>query len=281
MPSERATLKNVRFHNGGYCIQSKYLSGAKGLRPRKFHAVFVSFQHPRHGGCLIDTGYGPEIFKATRKLPFRVLRWATPIPRRQRFMQSNYLSDHSIDPALIDNVFVSHFHADHIGATRLFDQSKFVYRSDSYDRLQPMSKRQQLDHGYIPGLLPNDFESRSQTISESAFEVDEAQFPYFPSYDIWGDGSLVLIDLPGHALGHTGYLLQTANGPMLYVVDAFWDRGALEDGRRLPWLSRRVLSDYDALEATNRSLLAIAKETQLDPLACHCPRTQAIVAQPK
>ena len=272
-------LSDVCFHNGGYCVQSKYLSGAKGLRPRKFHAVFVSFSHPTHGNCLIDSGYGPAIFDATKRLPFRVLRWVTPISRRQDFMKPNYLDRQGIDPQQIDRVFISHFHADHIGAVRLFAASKFVFREASHDQLQTMSKPQQFHNGFLPELLPDDFLSRAQSIHEAQFAIDHNRFPHFASLDYWGDGSLVLIDLPGHALGHTGYLMQTTDGPKLYVVDAFWDREAFNANRKLPWISQHVLDSYTQYQATNQSLRAIAKDLQLEPLACHCPRTQEKILQ--
>lgn len=42
------------------------------------------------------------------------------------------------------------------------------------------------------------------------------------SHDLFGDGSVVLVDLAGHTPGSVGVLLATADGPVLLVGDAAW-----------------------------------------------------------
>ena len=42
------------------------------------------------------------------------------------------------------------------------------------------------------------------------------------SHDLFGDGSIVLVDLAGHTPGSVGVLLATAGGPVLLVGDAAW-----------------------------------------------------------
>lgn len=273
MPVE---LSNLRFHNGGYCWQSVYLSGVRSWGFRKFYAVFLEFEHPRHGRCLIDTGYGPSIWNATRRFPQRFLRWFTPIPKKQSIFEPDYPRSSGIEPGAVDWVFLSHFHADHIGGARLFPDSRFVYRDESYRTLESFSPIKQMDHAYVAALLPEDFINRSSPIEESDFQPNDLFSP-FSTFDYWGDGSLILLDLPGHALGHTGYCLNTAGGRALYVVDAFWDQRAWRRGGRLPLLSRRIHHSYPMFLETQRGLTQLCERESLTPLACHCPETQAYV----
>lgn len=43
------------------------------------------------------------------------------------------------------------------------------------------------------------------------------------SYDLFGDGSLVLVPLPGHTAGNTGLFINRASGSRLFLVgDAAW-----------------------------------------------------------
>ncbi|MCD0461924.1 MBL fold metallo-hydrolase [Roseiconus lacunae] len=270
-------LQNLRFHNGGYCIQNLYFSGVKSFRYRRFYAVFLQFDHPVHGACLIDTGYGPAIREATRRWPFRVMRWLTPLPRNQGFFRPDYPADLGIDAEQPFTIFLSHFHADHIGATQLFPNSSFVYRDASLRQLRSMSPRQQLDEATVISLLPDDFEQRGRTIDESSFTNNHSLCEEFPSFDYWGDGSLIMIDLPGHAIGHTGYLLSTDRGTLLYAVDAFWDRSVFEADRQLPWLSKRILHDAAENQVTLERLRTLVARTGVEPLACHCPQTQSYV----
>ncbi|MEO1526246.1 MAG: MBL fold metallo-hydrolase [Planctomycetota bacterium] len=269
-------LGDLRFHNGGYCWQSIYLSGVPMLGFRRFHAVFLEFDHPVHGHCLIDTGYGPDIWPATRRFPQRFLRWFTPIPKRQTIFENDYPNSVGIDPDAIDNILISHFHADHIGGLKLFPKARFLYRKSSYETLVGLSSLKQMDHAFVPKLLPEDFVDRGFPIDEELF-VSNDQFAPFKSIDFWGDGSLFLIDLPGHAIGHTGYCLNTERGRMLYVVDSFWDQRAWRRGGRLPFISRRIHHSYSVFVETQLGLSELCKRESLTPLACHCPETQAYV----
>jgi glyoxylase-like metal-dependent hydrolase (beta-lactamase superfamily II) len=266
-------LKNVRFHNGGYCWQNECLTGVSSFKFRRFQAVFISFEHPEHGKCLIDTGYGPDIFPATRRLPWRILRWMTPIPRKQTFNEPSYPEKLGLRPNEINSIFISHFHADHIGGTKLFPDSNFIYRRDALAKLDSMTSWRQLNDGFIPALLPNDFVERGKPLEESQFSADDSLFG-FSTLDYWKDGSLTLINLPGHAIGHTGYLLNTDAGQKLYVVDSFWDRRAFDRKAKPFWLARRILHSYEEYRDTNLRLEKLYKSAKLTPFACHCPLTQ-------
>ncbi|MEL6107494.1 MAG: MBL fold metallo-hydrolase, partial [Planctomycetota bacterium] len=258
------------------CWQSVYLSGVPSFAFRKFYAVFLEFEHPTHGRCLIDTGYGPAMMEATRRFPHRLMRWLTPIPKRQAIFEQGYPRSAGIDPDSIERIFISHFHADHIGSTREFPASTFIYRNASLETLMSLSPMNQMDQAFVPGLLPEDFAERGETIGEERFDLN-ARFAPFKSIDYWNDGSLTLLDLPGHAIGHTGYLLNTDQGPMLYVVDAFWDRRSWRRGGRLPLVSRRIHHSYSVFLGTQRGITELCQRESLVPLACHCPETQDYV----
>ena len=43
------------------------------------------------------------------------------------------------------------------------------------------------------------------------------------SHDLFGDGSILLVPLPGHTVGNTGMLIRRANGSPLFLLgDAAW-----------------------------------------------------------
>jgi glyoxylase-like metal-dependent hydrolase (beta-lactamase superfamily II) len=45
----------------------------------------------------------------------------------------------------------------------------------------------------------------------------------FPSYDLFGDGSIMLMPLPGHTAGNTGMFINRSNGPRIFLLgDAAW-----------------------------------------------------------
>lgn len=56
-----------------------------------------------------------------------------------------------------------------------------------------------------------------------AFDLDGPPVLTFArSHDLFGDGSVVLVDLAGHTPGSVGVLLATDDGPVLLVGDAAW-----------------------------------------------------------
>jgi glyoxylase-like metal-dependent hydrolase (beta-lactamase superfamily II) len=273
-------LTSVRFINGGYCTQWSYLAGRPSWSLTRFHAVFVYLEHPQHGAALIDTGYSPFFFEASRYLPGRVYRWVTPVHLEPRRDPPRILEGHGIKPDQVNQVFVSHFHGDHIAGLRDFPQARFVYRRASHALLMDEGAWRQVRHGFLAKLLPRDFVARGRAIEETEFGPGKDALAEFRVLDYWGDGSLLLVDLPGHADGHTGYILRTATETWFYVVDACWDMEVMLHGRQLPKLSRGLQFDYSAYEVTQDKLRRVAALKKYPMLACHCPRTQEHVAKP-
>jgi len=271
-------LTRVTFLNSGYCTQSSYLAGRGSFDWARFYAVFVYLEHPVHGAALIDTGYSPHFRRATEPFPERLYRWLTPMRLDPLKSPPAILDAHGIDPAKIQRLFVSHFHGDHVAGLRDFPGVPFVYRRESYASLMAQSRWSQVRHGFLAKLLPEDFTARGQALSDGDFRSGTDALAEFPVLDFWGDGSLLLVDLPGHAEGHTGYVLTTATERIFYVVDATWDVDVLLAGKALPRLSRGFQFDYAAYLATQEKLLRVASRGDSRLVACHCPKTQVIVA---
>lgn len=266
-------LRSVRFLTAGWCGQFARLAGAPSWKWSRFYAVFVYFEHPVHGACLIDTGYSPEFFQATHRFPQRLYRWITPVTLSPHADPAGELKAAGIDHASIQRVFVSHFHADHIGGLNCFPKARLIYRREAYERLRSQPTRAQVRHGFLQELLPDDFEDRGDPLTENQFIAGSGPWQTFRICDYWGDGSLILVDLPGHAEGQFGFVLQGAERSQFYIVDACWHVQVMLEQSRLPWISRNFQHDQVAYFATQEKLRQLTAETGIELLACHCPRT--------
>lgn len=267
-------LTKVTFHNAGHCWQLGYFAGAASWGVRRFYAVVVRFEHPVHGVCLIDTGYSPQYFVATQSFPERLFRWLLPVASMRDESPRQRWRKRGIDRDEIDHLFVSHFHGDHIGAVFDFPDTRTHCREELLRELLSLSRWKQINAGFFAGLLPDDFAARCENIGEASFTTSpEIDLP-FASCDFWGDGSLLLVDLPGHSHGHTGYVLRADNRTIFYVVDACWDVSAMLSGRHPPLPGRMIQHHAAAYIETQKKLQAFAETSNWEIVACHCPLTQ-------
>jgi glyoxylase-like metal-dependent hydrolase (beta-lactamase superfamily II) len=271
-------LTRVCFLNGGYCKQLNYFAGRPSWGPGRFHAVFVYLHHPEHGGALLDTGYSPHFFEATRRFPARFYRWLTPVRLDPRQNARAILESQGISPDEVHHLFISHFHGDHIAGLKHFPHATFIYRQATYQSLIQASTWAQVRHAFLARCLPDDFTARGKPIAEASFLPGSPPLGEFRVLDYWGDGSLLLVDLPGHAEGHLGFVLTTARQRWFYIVDATWDVEVMLAGKTLPRLSRRFQHSYPDYVATQDKLRRLAASGGPELLACHCPRTQRHVA---
>ena len=119
-------------------------------------------------------------------------------------------------------------------------------------------------------MFPDDWRETCQTF-ESTPEVTHDILGQ--GYDLFADGSVVLFPLPGHAAGQHGALLQTTEGPVFLVADAFWDIRAVTEGLVPNPIVRVFFEDMKAYAQT-LAMLKEFHETHPDvPLvATHCPQ---------
>ncbi|CAA7269984.1 unnamed protein product [Cyclocybe aegerita] len=124
------------------------------------------------------------------------------------------LAKGGLAPDDIDTVCISHCHGDHIGNTHAFARSTFVV-GGACQALFVEGKTYPEDpaSSYARDLLPTD-RTRYLTVEEWT-----PIGPFPRAFDFYGDGSLYLVDSPGHLQGHLNVLARTsADGAWVYLA---------------------------------------------------------------
>ena len=124
----------------------------------------------------------------------------------------------------INDVVISHVHWDHIGNPDLFKKSNFIVGHGSKNVLTngaPLNDKS----AFNKDLLPHD--GRTKELPPLSDDKWQDIGP-FKGIDHYGDGSVYLLDAPGHLPGHANLLARMGPSSWLYLAgDACHDRRLL------------------------------------------------------
>ena len=90
-----------------------------------------------------------------------------------------------------------------------------------------------MKHAFLRGLIPSDFDSRSQEVDiTKPILLSEEYAPFKTGYDLLGDQSVIGVELPGHAYGQMGVFARDDDGKVFFfVADAAWLKRSIVENR--------------------------------------------------
>jgi glyoxylase-like metal-dependent hydrolase (beta-lactamase superfamily II) len=168
--------------------------------PRDLAVLVHWVHHPRFGDFLIDTGFDDSFAKhppyGNYTEAMRLFNWTYGTTNRQKRGEDlrAQLSRLNVHPKA---VFFTHFHPDHTGGVpALAPQTESIFgRAEA----SFMARAAVADH----------FSGKSK-FSGIDFSAAPTMAPLGPSVDLFGDGSVWAISVPGHTDDDIAYLI---NGP--------------------------------------------------------------------
>jgi N-acyl homoserine lactone hydrolase len=205
--------------------------GAWGV-PRTFVIGAILVQHPR-GSLLFDAGFGEHVAQHVQSAPLlsRLLsQYELGTPAHLQLKAAG------IDPHSLLAIVLTHAHWDHVSGIDDMRSVPIWLPQVELELIHSTSDKADLIRGF--GRLPY------QT-------YDFADGPYLGferSYDVFRDGSVVLVPAPGHTLGSIIVFVALASGLRYALVgDLVWLREGIEMPAERPWLTRRIV-DADAAQ---------------------------------
>lgn len=188
----------------------------------------------RHGDryMLWDTGLTDELVGRDFANAAQTLR-----VRRSLVDQ---LAQIGVRPEQIELVGISHWHFDHVGQARHFPQARLLIGAGDIEMLR---RTPPVDEDSVRALA-------------HWLTGDGRLEPIDGDRDIYGDGRVVMLDMPGHTPGHYSLLVRLASGPVLLSGDLYHFTEQVENRGVPPFNDDRAdtLASMDRYDRIARNL---------------------------
>lgn len=211
-----------------------YRGGALG-EERIFGMAAVLVQHPQ-GALLIDAGFGRNVDAHALTTPWlmrKTSRYEKEIPAVDQLRAAG------IDPAQLRGILLTHAHWDHVSGVEDFPGVPVWVT-------QP--ERDFIASGHIAATLAASFAN----VAYRVYDFPDGPYLGFDSsYDVFKDGTVVVVPAPGHTPGSViTFVTPPGERRYAFVGDLVWQREGVEIPAERPWLSRRLV-DVDAASVRN------------------------------
>jgi glyoxylase-like metal-dependent hydrolase (beta-lactamase superfamily II) len=220
--------RRFKVYDTGFCTHPGCMvERGAGLEQMRFPALALLFEMKDGRYWLFDTGYADHFHQATQRMPEKLYALATPV---RSFSLVEKLRADGIEPQDISAIVISHFHADHIAGLKDFPEASLICDYHGLKSLKDSSRIKQVLKGFLQDLFPEDcrFHWRGPWTTTLSSVLDVRLEHDLQACDIADMGGY-LVSLPGHAVGHMGFLFRQNKTWVLLCADAYWTEGNLKD----------------------------------------------------
>lgn len=233
------------FHCGFINVRKGLIVGEGGTQKAKLPFLALLAVHPTHGPVLIDAPFGSEGPSNLSEIAGGILRkvgfsfrdeWAV-VPRIQKL---------GFRASEVHHILMTHMHFDHTGGMKTLAHATFHINRDEWVFATGLTPLQARRHGYVL----DDYRALSQRIEK--FDLSDTTMD--DGFDVFGDGSIKAIPLPGHSVGHTGYLIHLADKTVLFAGDAAFTVAQISQNKELGVYPQVFAKETSVAQETLREL---------------------------
>ena len=167
-------MLKVKLHllDTGYCTNfEKMIAKNNPMRVKRFYALVGLIEHPTLGPILFDTGYSSHVIQLCKHFPYFLYSLITPIHFTNTQSAAYQIQKFGYKPEDVKHIILSHFHPDHIGGLKDFNQAQIHCSKYAYSKLKKLSFFGALKEVFFKRLLPNDFAQRAHDIQNRSINV--------------------------------------------------------------------------------------------------------------
>ena len=209
---------------------------------REFTMTAFLVHHPK-GDLLFDAGFGQKLDEHAKTMPWLMRQIATYSPSHS---VGDQMASAGYRPDNLAGVVLTHAHWDHVSGLNSLPPGIKVWVSGA-------------ERSFISSRAPmtaliNSFEN----VKYREYRFDGGPYLGFPSsFDVWGDGSIMLVPAPGHTPGSIIAFISLSSGNRYALLgDLVWQIEGIELPAEKPWLSRRLVGENDAEVRENIARIA-------------------------
>lgn len=196
--------------------------------------VFL-IRHPTQGTVLFDTGLSTSSAKRLNSL---LTGLAATFDSASGQDAASQLKAFGVDPSTVSWVILSHLHLDHAGSVDLFPNATVVVSKKEWEAQKARMSLKRSAREFDPAA----HEGRLK-LKLVGFDGAKPLGTFDRAVDLFEDGALFLIDLPGHTPGSIGAWVNLDGGPVLLAGDASW---IVDNHMDLALPAARAIGDLDA-----------------------------------
>lgn len=202
--------------------------GGSPFEGRGYAMTPVLVRHPR-GDLLIDAGFGRGVkdhIAAQSPLMTSTTRFTAAVPAAELLARGGYPFTR------LAGVLLTHAHWDHASGLDALPGVPVWVSEEEHRFIGSASEVTAVIRSIAPA-----------TYHDYRFD-GPAYLGFARSFDLWGDGAVVVVPAPGHTPGSVIVFVNLPSGRRYaFVGDIAWQTEGIERPAERPWLARRLVDD--------------------------------------
>lgn len=221
---------------------------------RELVAPCFLIRHP-DGDLIWDAGFSDAIHDMPNGLQVPGIGAQVTVPTTM----ASQLAQLGVAPGDIDFISFSHSHGDHVGNAALFTNARWIVDPDERAHMFRDAARASPEFAGIAHL---------ESVTPILIEGDAR-------HDVFGDGSVVIIQAPGHTPGHTILLVRLPNAGAVLLTGDMYHLAESRERRLVP----RFNFNRDQTLASMQMIDTLATQENARVIRQHVP--EDIAALPR
>lgn len=222
-------IKITVFHTGMVCVSPNLPFGgeycnivkASGIFSKKSNRLWLPvscylIEHPK-GKILVDTGWHRDMSPKgsyDKRAQIKSLGSSLLYMTNQGVIEKGQAIDEQlvkkgIKTSDIDYVLLTHLDCDHVNGLRLVSDAKNILAAKdelAFTKTGPLTNKIRYQSRWWDGM------------KLTAFDWSGTEGPVSKSYDLFGDGSVVCVNIPGHSEGMFAVKITNSEGKYVLLV---------------------------------------------------------------